>query len=97
MSLRRITLLLFVIAAPPVAVGILWVIAFAAIVVIYSKTGIGIDLEFVATASIALLALGYGGVAWLVSGRWLSDGQQVAVAKRAALAAAAMLLGAASG
>ena len=37
------------------------------------NTGIGIDLEFVATASIALLAIGYGGVAWWVGNRheWL--------------------------
>lgn len=97
MSLRRVLLLLLAIAAPPVAVAILLVTAFAAIVLIHSKTGIGIDVELVAAASIALLSTGYGGVAWWASGHWPANGQRVSVAKRIAIATIATLLGAALG
>jgi len=97
MSLRRVLILLLVIAAPPVALAILLVAAFAAIVAISWNTGIGIDLELVAAASIVLLGIGYGGVTWWACGRWPADGQRMSAAKRLSIAAIAGLLGAALG
>ena len=97
MSLRRVLLLLLVIAAPPAVVAILMLSAFAAIVGIYLKTGIGVDLELVAAASIVLLGIGYGGATWWACGCWPADGQRISVAKRLSITAIAGLLGVALG
>jgi hypothetical protein len=97
MSLRKALLLLLVIAAPPLAVAMLLALGFAVVVVIYSKTGLGIDLELVAAVTIALLSVGYGGVSWWACGRWSTEGNGLSIAKRLAIAIIASILGAALG
>jgi hypothetical protein len=84
-------------ALPPVAVAILLLTGIAAIVAINWETGVGIELESAAVASIALLSFAYGAMAWWASGHWSAECRHLSDAKRLAIAAAAMLIGAAVG